>query len=362
MNQLKTKALDLKKSYRFSRFAYIHVVNGRFVIETPRSSAVVPIPNAGVFHVFEKLAEGIKLSELLDSIDRKLRPKISAMLEQCFQFNFLSEIQDDVSEEDTGSLQTWEFHDLLFHARSRVGRHSYDFGGTFRFGKKLQPLPAIKPTSSENAIPLYHPDLDQIEDYPFSLVLENRFSVREYASDPLTAKQLGEFLYRSARSVFIGLDEVAGETCHRVSASGGGIYPLEIYPIINECEGLKSGVYHYNPQIHCLEPVDSWSEKAKQILLDAKRATGLKAELPPVYFGLTARFRRNSWKYESISYSVILKDVGCLLQTFYLVATAMDLAPCALGSGNSDMFSEIIQTDYYQESTVGEFILGSKNV
>lgn len=362
MTEFKTQTLDLEKSYRFSRFAYIHVVNGRFVIETPRSSVVVPIPNTGVFHIFEILAEGIKISDLLDSLDEQLRPKILAMLEQCLQFKLLSETQGEISEEETGSLQTWEFHDLLFHARSRVGRHSYGFGGTFRFGQALKPLPAIKPASPERNIPLYTPDLDQLEDYPFSLVLENRFSVRAYGNNPITIEQLGEFLYRSARSIFIGIDEIAGETCHRVSASGGGVYPIEIYPIINECEGVERGVYHYNPEKHSLEFVDQWSDNAKQILLDAKRATGLKADLPPVFFGLTARFQRNSWKYESIAYSVILKDVGCLIQTFYLVATAMDLAPCALGSGNSDLLSKIIKTDYYQESTVGEFILGSKNV
>jgi hypothetical protein len=43
----------------------------------------------------------------------------------------------------------------------------------------------------------------------------------------------------------------------------------------------------------------------------------------------------------------------------YLVATAMGLAPCALGGGNSDVFAEAAGTDYYAESSVGEFVLGS---
>ena len=44
----------------------------------------------------------------------------------------------------------------------------------------------------------------------------------------------------------------------------------------------------------------------------------------------------------------------------YLVATAMNLAPGAIGAGNSDRFAAIAQTDYYTESSVGEFILGSR--
>ncbi len=45
----------------------------------------------------------------------------------------------------------------------------------------------------------------------------------------------------------------------------------------------------------------------------------------------------------------------------YLVATAMNLAPCALGSGNSDFFTRAAGIDYYEESSVGEFTLGSIN-
>jgi SagB-type dehydrogenase family enzyme len=79
-----------------------------------------------------------------------------------------------------------------------------------------------------------------------------------------------------------------------------------------------------------------------------------------VYFAITARFQRLQWKYESMVYSVVLKDVGALYQTMYLVATAMGLAPCALGGGSSDLFSRLAGLDYYAESQVGEFLLGTR--
>ncbi len=66
-----------------------------------------------------------------------------------------------------------------------------------------------------------------------------------------------------------------------------------------------------------------------------------------------------AWDYESMAYSAVLKNVGGVYQTMYLVATAMNLAPCALGAGNSDLFAEAAGTDYYVETSVGEFILGS---
>ena len=36
----------------------------------------------------------------------------------------------------------------------------------------------------------------------------------------------------------------------------------------------------------------------------------------------------------------------------YLVATAINLAPCAVGAENADLFAAAIGTDYYAESSV----------
>jgi len=38
----------------------------------------------------------------------------------------------------------------------------------------------------------------------------------------------------------------------------------------------------------------------------------------------------------------------------------MGLAHCALGAGNSDLFARAAGTDYYSESSVGEFLLGAE--
>jgi hypothetical protein len=54
-----------------------------------------------------------------------------------------------------------------------------------------------------------------------------------------------------------------------------------------------------------------------------------------------------------------MKDVGCLYQTMYLVATAMGLAPCGLGGGHSDLFAQVAGLDYFAETSVGDFVLGT---
>lgn len=69
-------------------------------------------------------------------------------------------------------------------------------------------------------------------------------------------------------------------------------------------------------------------------------------------------FRRSmSWKYQGMAYAAILKHVGVMYQQLYLVTTALGLAPCAIGAGNSDRFAAAARTHYYEETSVGEFVV-----
>jgi len=82
-------------------------------------------------------------------------------------------------------------------------------------------------------------------------------------------------------------------------------------------------------------------------------------QMPQMLIGVTARFGRVMYKYEAMAYATILKNVGVLYQTLYCVATAMGLAPCALGGGDANRLADVAALDYYAQSSVGEFLLGS---
>jgi SagB-type dehydrogenase family enzyme len=79
---------------------------------------------------------------------------------------------------------------------------------------------------------------------------------------------------------------------------------------------------------------------------------------PQLLITIAARFGRISWKYSSIAYSLILKEVGVLMQTFYLMATDMGLGGCALGSSNIDLFAKMTGIEFHVEGVVGQFALG----
>jgi SagB-type dehydrogenase family enzyme len=172
--------------------------------------------------------------------------------------------------------------------------------------------------------------------------------------------QLGEFLYRTMRLRHLSASgDDRYERSDRPYPSGGACYELELYVLVNTCEGLSAGLYHYCPQTHQLGHIADRTREV-QVLLDGAYAATDRQVKPQILLILAARFQRVTWKYSTIAYALILKHVGVLYQTMYLVATAMGLAPCALGSGNADVFAVAADTDYYTETSVGEFILGSR--
>ena len=155
------------------------------------------------------------------------------------------------------------------------------------------------------------------------------------------------------------MTEEGYERSGRPYPNGGGCYELEFYVAVSVCEGLSPGLFHYCPKTHQLYRVAGWTRELNELFEGAHYAADQQS-MPRILIILSARFQRVAWKYEAIAYALILKHVGVVYQTMYLVATAMGLAPCALGGGDSDLFAAIARTNYYAETSVGEFILGSK--
>jgi SagB-type dehydrogenase family enzyme len=364
--QFTPKSMDENTRFRLSRFAYCRRDSNALVLESPLSLVrTILYGHTGAALVAE-LAQPRTYPDLCDSIDGLARDMAQTFLNLLANANLIAEVGEEnmLPEDENPTLAQWSFADLLFHSRSRQGRHDYSIGGNFPFLGKIAPLPALKPKMSEDAIILYKPDIDRLEqkDPPFTRVLENRKSIRNYGDQPITAQQLGEFLYRVVRVRQI-IEPDPGRSLHyqassRPYPSGGATYDLELYVTVNSCAEVPSGIYHYDPLDHQLCRLVDRNAYVDALLHDAKFSAGLSSE-PQVLITLASRFQRLSWKYSGIAYATTLKNVGVLYQTMYLVATAMGLAPCGLGAGNSNIFAEAVGTDYFAESSVGEFILGS---
>jgi SagB-type dehydrogenase family enzyme len=362
---------DPARTYALSRFAYMHREGSELWLESPLAPARVVLHDWRAVALVHAHCQPVSLADGQSSVPGLPPDPALAFSDLMLNAGLLGEVDQSgmPASDRQPALLSWEFHDLLFHARSRQGRHNHPVGGTYRFAGTLDPAPAVQPIPEGERVPLFVPDVDRLrrDDPPFAWVQEERRSIREYGMQVVTAEQLGEFLYRVARvkemrdlEVETPGAPVRMQLALRPYPSAGALYEIEFYLVVKDCQGLSPGLYHYDPGHHQLTRLVDRSDAVAQLLVDAGLASGVAVDRLQVLLILAARFHRLSWKYASMAYSAILKDVGVLYQTMYLAATAMDLAPCAIGCGDSDAFARAAGTNYFAETSVGEFLLGSR--
>jgi SagB-type dehydrogenase family enzyme len=356
--------------YVISKFAYMRRLDGKLVAESPLVHARLTLHDWRAAALIVFLAQPCSAREIPVAILGLTDDALNQMLILLVGAGFAQELNEDGrdAEDANPALRTWEFHDLLFHARSRDGRHDNPIGASFRFVGQLDCTPAVKPNHGTEFMELHRPDLARLqrEDPPFAQVQEMRCSRRAYNDQPITAEQLGEFLFRVGRirrhedlDVETPSGSVRMDFAMRPYPAGGALYELELYVVVNNCVGLGAGMYYYDPLRHRLAKISGRTPEVDVLLRSASSATTIPVKDVQVLLIVAARFQRIAWKYSTMAYAATLKHVGVLFQTMYLAATAMGLAPCAVGSGDSDAFARAAGTEYIIESSVGEFLLGS---
>jgi SagB-type dehydrogenase family enzyme len=357
--------------YVLSRFAYLRREGGECVLESPLAHARVVLNECWTAALVCALATPLTADELAQRVREIPATAIEGLLALLLRAGMLGRAVTGgkCALDQDSTLPTWEFHDLLFHARSRSGRFDAPCGGTYRLAGQLAPPPALKPASTDEARELYRPELERLErdDPPLAWVQERRRSLREFDSArPVTNRQLGEFLFRVARVKEYWEEEVAAphgpirmDFATRPYPAGGALHELEFYVAVNLCANLEAGLYHYDPLRHRLARLSGQTAELRSLLGDAAESMSIPQASVQILVILAARFARVAWKYQSIAYALTLKHVGVVYQTMYLVATAMGLGACAIGCGNADLFARAVGTDYCAETSVGEFIVGS---
>lgn len=343
---------------RLSRHAVLTPDAGELVLAVPGAAYDVRLHDPRAVALVSRLAAGADAAEPAEDLDTAVVGRF---------FDDLAHA--GVLDAETGHapddlrLRQWSPHELWFHAHSRLGGRrtlGEDIGRTARFEGVADPPPPLRRPAGPG-IDLPRPDLDALRasDPPLTAVLEERTSERAYDDEhPLTERQLAEFLYRCA-STRAKAKRDGAEFLGRPYPSGGASYELELYPLVRRVDGLDPGLYRYDQDGHRLERVAADPAALRRITGVNQALQGIPAP-PQVLMLVTARFGRVMWKYEAFGYALILKHVGVLFQVMYLVATAMGLAACAVGTGDSEEFAAATGIDPLAEGTVGEFMLGTR--
>lgn len=350
-----------------SRFAYLRRRGNELVLESPRAGASFKICNPEIARTIALLATPQKIKQLRR---RDGFPGIAllALLVDC---QILLKIDADGDNglrpaEGDENLVLWDFHDLLFHTRSTEGRQANPLGGLYRYAGIVRPLPAVRARWPGKKI-----DLGQFSTAhsgslsPLARLVHERHSTRSFDDHrPVTLAELSRFLDNTARvlstsTIRVNLGDISPVVSYAVRPypSAGAAYELELYLAVNKCEGLAPGFYHYDAGGHALVSIAARMHELEAMLMAAKFAMAAPA-IPQILITIAARFGRISWKYSSLAYALILKDVGVLTQMLYLVATDMGLGGCAIGSANIDLFAKMTGIEFHVEGPVGQFALG----
>lgn len=347
-----------------SRFAYLRRRGMEMVLESPRAGALFRITDPKMAAALVTLSKPQKISRY-----RKERGfpglEFLGLLMDCQILFKLRDGDNDGLRPSEGdpSLVLWDFHDFLFHTHSTEGRQANPIGGLYSYSDLMAPLPAVRPPWPGKTV-----DLNgevTAPPSPFAGLLDARHSIRDFDDGhPITLGELARLLQTTARvrakwMAPSDLGEEGPEVSYasRPYPSGGAAYELELYLAVNQCEGLARGFYHYDAERHALTPIEVRPDDLDAQLSDAEFAIGASGA-PHILIVMAARFGRVSWKYSSVAYSLILKDVGVLTQTLYLAATDMGLGGCAIGTNNIDRFARMTGLEFSTEGPVGLFALG----
>src|SRR5262245_58618327 len=129
-----------------SRFAYMRRRGDEMVLESPRAGALFRICNPQIATAIAMLATPWSIKQLRRRDDFP-GVEILALLVDChILFRIDAAGRSDLrSAEGDGNLVVWDFHDLLFHARSTEGRHVNPVGGTYPHAGRVPAPPAVRP-------------------------------------------------------------------------------------------------------------------------------------------------------------------------------------------------------------------------
>jgi SagB-type dehydrogenase family enzyme len=158
--------------------------------------------------------------------------------------------------------------------------------------------------------------------------LKSRLSCRRFARTTLTQQTVGTVLH-AGYGVQQRLELGNLEFPVRSVPSAGALYPLELYLLARDVEGLDPGVYHYAILTHGLEEVRlvPLPPKFLEYLFMGQYYVGTAGALVV----LTAVVHRSLRKYGDRGYRYVLFEAGHVAQNVNLMGAACGLGTLNLG-------------------------------
>jgi SagB-type dehydrogenase family enzyme len=166
----------------------------------------------------------------------------------------------------------------------------------------------------------------------------------------MSLDELSRFMFLTT-----GVSADAFGNARRTAPSSGALYPIEVYPIVHNVDGIESGVYHYAYREHALELVRA--EDMRSRVVEQGLGQEFLGQCGAVLF-VTMILQRMRPKYQDRSYRYGLLEAGHVGENAYLAATEMGLGACGIGAFMDDAMNEMIGVDGVEEAVVYMLAVG----
>ncbi len=168
--------------------------------------------------------------------------------------------------------------------------------------------------------------------------LSKRRSLRHYKPGSLQLKEISQLLWAA--------QGITGEENKKTAPSAGALYPLEIYVLAANVEGLVPGVYHYLPVDHSLLQI---AEGDKRIQLSAA------ALMQPVIRDCAAvlifagNYNRSTNKYFERGKRYVHIETGHSAQNVFLQAVPLQIGTVTVGAFADRLVKKVLELPQNEE-------------
>lgn len=233
---------------------------------------------------------------------------------------------------------------VIYHQWSKPGVIDV-FGSVANWG---QPVELYKAYPGARIVALPEPSL--AGGLPTARAIATRRSTRSYSGQPMSLDELSRFLFLTS-----GISADKFGNARRTAPSSGALYPIEVYPIVHNVDGVERGVYHYAYREHALELVRT--EDMRSRVVEQGLGQEFLGQCGAVLF-VTMILQRMRPKYQDRSYRYGLLEAGHVGENAYLAATEMGLGACGVGAFMDDAMNEMLGVDGVEEAVVYMLAVG----
>ncbi len=180
--------------------------------------------------------------------------------------------------------------------------------------------------------------------------LKERRSTRQYANIPLPLSDLSQLLWAA--------QGVSGPGDRRTVPSAGALYPMEVYVVAGNVDGLPAGIYRYEPRKQVLIKRANGDKRMELSRAALGQSSIQNASAVLVFSGI---YERTTARYGGRGIRYVHMEAGHAAQNVYLQAVSLHLGTVVIGAFQDEQVRALL-TLPEEEQPLSIMPIGKKSV